>query len=284
MSLEVRGLSLELPRTSGSGKFFALRGLDLDVPATEVAALIGPSAAGKSLLALALLGLCPPGGRISADRVVLAGEPLDLSKPDPWAGLRGTRIAWLPQDAAASLDPCARVGAHLTRVLRAHGRLAGTAPVEAALTEAGLDPSVAGLHPHALSGGMAQRVALAVALALAPSVYVLDEPTSALDSATAEAVLAAVLSRASRGASVVLVTHDLSLAWAHAHQITVLAGGRVVERGCPADWATPSSPSDDGPARREQSAPVDGPRHPVTRALIAGRPVPPEDLEAPSGS
>lgn len=231
LSLRVEGLVLELPRGAGQGRYRALDSLDLQISSGEAVAIVGASASGKSLVGLALLGLAPPGGRLTARVFEVDGTSHVLSTLDG-AGVRGRRIGWVPQSAALSLDPMRTLGAQLIEVLGGPGRAAaGGLAVERALERAGLDPSVASLHPHALSGGMAQRAALALAWVAEPSVLVADEPTTALDGPTRLAVLDALRERVDEGAALALVTHDLPVALHYADRWLVMYGGSVVAVG-----------------------------------------------------
>lgn len=246
--LAVAGLRLSLRHPRTDRRFWALFGIELAFSAGEVAALVGGSAVGKSLLAHALLGLAPPGGRLGGE-MWLDGRRLARTA---LAALRGGRIALVPQHPARTLDPRRTVRAQLREHLRVH-RIDAAGRVEAALEEAGLDPaSVLDLLPDGLSGGMAQRVALGFALATDPDVIVADEPTAALDLEVRADVMDRLTERARAGAAVLIVTHDLDLVVARADRVHVMAAGRILESGPPAAVAR-------------------APRHPYARALWSGR-------------
>ncbi|OLT28879.1 hypothetical protein BJF79_41245, partial [Actinomadura sp. CNU-125] len=203
--LTVEGLTVDVPGRR------VVRGLDLDVPAGRVLALVGPSGSGKTLAARAIAGLRPHGGTVRVD-----GR----------APVRGRDVGYAFQDALASLNPTVTVRRHLTETVRAHG----TGDPGAALARFGLDPSLAAAYPFELSGGQAQRVALALATVHEPPVLIADEVTTALDPVAQAAVLDLVRAQ-SRDRSVLLITHDLAAAARWADDIAVMRDGRVVERG-----------------------------------------------------
>jgi peptide/nickel transport system ATP-binding protein len=215
-------------------------------------ALLGPSGAGKSLALRCLLGLAPVGAvvRGTLGRLLNEEDAREVSLADvrALAALRGRGVTLLPQQAAASLDPVRRVEAQLAELLRLHANAADTPG--GLLAEVGLPAELLRRHPLALSGGQAQRVALALALACRPAVLLADEPTSALDNVAQARMLALLGERcAARGVTLVLVTHDLAAAASVCRDAAVLAAGRVVEAGA-------------------LSAMISAPRHPVTRALV----------------
>ncbi|MEV5828687.1 ATP-binding cassette domain-containing protein [Spirillospora sp. NPDC052242] len=203
--LTVEGLTVDVPGRR------VVHGLDLDVPAGRVLALVGPSGSGKTLTARAIAGLRPHGGTVRVD-----GR----------APERGRDVGYAFQDALASLNPTVTVRRHLTETVRAHG----TGDPDAALARFGLDPSLAAAYPFELSGGQAQRVALALATVHEPPVLIADEVTSALDPVAQAAVLDLVRS-ASSDRAVLLITHDLAAAARWADDIAVMRDGRIVEHG-----------------------------------------------------
>ncbi|NJA60251.1 ABC transporter ATP-binding protein [Streptomyces sp. NEAU-H3] len=236
-----------------------LHGIDLRLAPGQVLAVLGASGSGKSTLAQAVLGLLPPGGRVTAGRVTVAGHDITALAPHRLRALRGTVTGLVPQDQAVSLDPLVRVGAQVTETLRAHrlvDRREAARRAVPLLGEAGIEAPgpLARAYPHALSGGQRQRVLVAGAFAARPPLVVADEPTSALDATVRRRVMdrfAALV--AAHGTAVLLVTHDFRLARERADQVAVLADGRLVESG---------------PAARV----LDRPAHPYTRRLMgAGR-------------
>jgi len=212
----------------------AVDGVDLALRSGRVTALVGPSGSGKTSLALALLGLVPPGAVVRGV-VRWRGESLDA------AGRRrllGRELALLPQDPVASLDPVWRVGDQLRETLRCHGVPRGEldARVASLLRDVQLPGGrdILRRYPHQLSGGQCQRLLLALALAGEPSLLLADEPTTNLDRPTADALLATLRRLVEeRGLALLLITHDLAVAAAMADEVVVLDGGRIVERGAP---------------------------------------------------
>ncbi|MFC4911434.1 ABC transporter ATP-binding protein [Actinomadura gamaensis] len=249
MTLSLRALTVDVPvngqRTRRSrfgrrGEAVPSRrvvdGLDLTVPRGTVVALAGPSGSGKSLTARSVVGLNGAGVRVGGS--VLLGETdlLTLSERE-MRSVRGRRVGYAFQDAVASLNPTITIGRHLTETLRAH-----RAPGDGrdALRRCGLDPdAVWDARPFELSGGQAQRAALALATVLGPDVLIADEVTTALDPVTQAEVLDAVRAQArDEDRAVLLITHDLAVAARWADEIAVVHDGRLVEHGTPATVLT----------------------------------------------
>ena len=228
-SLELRSVSL-WPPGDDSRKIVA--GIGFTVAPGRTLALVGQSGAGKTSLALAMMGLWP--GRRTGD-VCFDGQEL-LTLPN-WRRLRGRELVLMMQDPAASLNPVLTIGYQLREILRYRRGLDKiTAKTEALawLERVGLAPSgeTSRLYVHQLSGGMAQRAALAMALACEPRVLIADEPFSALDPETAAGQIELLKEyRARLGFSLVLITHDLRLARDQADDIVVLRDGLIVESG-----------------------------------------------------
>jgi peptide/nickel transport system ATP-binding protein len=229
-----------------------LDGVSLAIGAGEVLALVGPSGSGKSMTALAVAGLPPPGARLSG-RIRLAGRDLLALGERDMDAVRGADIGLVFQEPATALNPLMRARAQVAELFEAHGRARGRAAhdaAEAALAAVGLE-GLGGRFPHQLSGGQRQRVAIALATALGPRLVIADEATSALDVLAQAAVLDLLAGQArARGSALLVITHDLAVAGRWADRIAVIAGGRIVEAG---------------PAR----ALLEAPAHPVTRALAA---------------
>jgi len=200
------------------GDRVALREFSLDLAAGEVVALIGGTGSGKSSAALAALGLLPEGAAIEGEVV------------------RTGRVAMVFQEPLLALDPLMRVGAQVAEAVRARSRASRAEALDESARlfgDVGLDAqAVLTRYPHELSGGQRQRVGIAMALASKPAVLIADEPTTALDPETTAQVIALIVSAArKRGMALLLVTHDLALARAHADRVVLLSGGRIVETG-----------------------------------------------------
>jgi len=233
--LEVSDLGVSYD--TAAGRVTAVHDVSFSIGRGEVLAIVGESGSGKTTTANAIIGLLPPGGRIETGRVVLAGSNLVGRPESELRAIRGRQIGLVAQDPAVSLDPVKRVGAQVAEVLSIHGVAKGEAARARAvelLEQAGLPNAAvrARQYPHELSGGMQQRVLIAVALASGPQLLIADEPTSALD-VTIQRQILDHLERLSRelGVAVLMITHDLAVASDRAHRILVMSEGRVVEEG-----------------------------------------------------
>ncbi|MEB8338819.1 ABC transporter ATP-binding protein [Streptomyces endophyticus] len=256
-TLRIRGLSVAY-RTSGRD-VTAVDRVDLDLAAGETVAVVGASGSGKSTLAASVNRLLADNGRITRGSVHLDDLELTTAPVKVLRQVRGARIGMVPQDPMTNLDPVATIGSQITEALRVHGLARGERARAEAVTlleRAGITDAASRFsqYPHEFSGGMRQRVLIAMALACRPDVLIADEPTSALDVTVQRLVLdqMAALTR-DLGTSVLLITHDLALAAERADRVVVMHEGRVVETG---------------PAH---SIVADA-QHPYTRRLLAAAP------------
>jgi oligopeptide/dipeptide ABC transporter ATP-binding protein len=251
--LEVENLAVEY-RSRGT-TVRVLPGVSLTLNRGEVVGLVGESGSGKSTLASAILRLLPANGRIVSGRILLDGtiDLANLSEED-LRRVRGERIAMVFQDPLTSLNPTFRIGgqmvdvqaAHAGRRSRRHDRAAYLDKAVSLLRQVGIPDAaqVARAYPHQLSGGMRQRVVVAMTLSLEPELLIADEPTSALD-VTLEAQILALLReiQAKRNLTILFVTHDLSVVAQICDRVVVMYAGRVVEQGRVADvFARPDHP------------------------------------------
>ncbi|MXQ12175.1 ABC transporter ATP-binding protein [Microvirga makkahensis] len=259
--LEVKGLTTTL----AGGTITILEDVSFGLQPGEVLGVVGESGSGKSMLALSVMGLLPKAVRRTAGRIVLDGEDLAALSPDRWRERRGSDLAMIFQEPMTALNPVMRVGDQVAEVLRRQGIPAKKARQETINLFRKVEiPSpeqrVRG-YPHELSGGMRQRVMIAIALAANPKVLIADEPTTALD-VTVQAQILDLLRKLQkeRGLSLVFITHDLGVIAEIADRVLVLYAGRVAEIA---------------PVRKI----FDNPQHPYTRALLASIP----EIDRPRG-
>ncbi len=244
--LRVTNLRAHFPTDDGVVK--AVDGASFTLGRGEVLGVVGESGSGKSVMSMALMGLVPPPSSIVGE-VVFAGTSLLSASESQWRTIRGKRIAMIFQDPMTSLNPYLTVGRQLTEVIEAHERVTAAearARSVAMLTRVGIaDPERRfDSHPHELSGGMRQRVMIAMALLCNPELLIADEPTTALDVTIQAQILAVIRDlQAELGTSVILVTHDLGVVAQMATNVAVMYAGRIVEMG-PTDavFARPSHP------------------------------------------
>ena len=255
--LSVRGLTTVL--NLHGGPVNVVNDVDFDVRAGETVALVGESGCGKSLTMLSVMGLQPdPPAQIVAGQVLLDGRDLLTMDDQQRRAVRGAEMAMVYQDPMTSLNPLMRVGEQIAEVLRAHGRSrreAGERTLEV-LADVGIPrpARAAKAYPHEFSGGMRQRVVIAMALALRPKVLIADEPTTALDVTIQQQIIALVAGlREQMSMAVVWVTHDLGVVARVAQRVLVMYGGYVVEEGATAAVFT-------------------RPEHPYTAGLLAAIP------------
>jgi dipeptide transport system ATP-binding protein len=259
--LEVEDLRVEFGPVSAP--VVAVDGVDLTLDAGEVVGCVGESGSGKSVTALAVMGLTEFPGRVRARRLAFAGLNLLALSDRQHRRLVGKDMAMIFQDPLASLNPCYTVAFQLTETLRVHGtdaerssaKLRRTRALEL-LRQVEIPDAEARLaaFPHQLSGGMAQRVMIAMAIACNPKLLIADEPTTALDVTVQAQVLALLLRlQRERGMALLLITHDLAVVAETAHRVFVMYAGQVVEGG-----PVPQI--------------FDAPLHPYTQALLAALP------------
>lgn len=233
--LRVENLASEYLTTRGTVD--ALRGAGLEIGHGETVALVGESGSGKSTLSHALIGLLPENARITGGKILFGDTDVADWSDRQFRTLRGNRIGLIPQDPTVSLNPVRTIGHQVIEAIRAHRKMPkASAQAEAAelLERAGIDRPQTRLqqYPHQLSGGMRQRVLIAIAIAGRPDLLIADEPTSALDATVQKKILDHLQElTAELGTSVLLVTHDLGVAADRADRIVVMNGGRIVEAG-----------------------------------------------------
>ena len=220
--------------TSG-GVVKALNGVDLVMEEEQVYCLVGESGAGKSTIALAIMGLLPGSAAVEQGNIIFDGVDLLRASPEYMRNLRGSQISMVFQDAQAALNPVQLVGTQLEEVILAHTEVSNRVAngmAQDVLREVGLpDPRrIMGQYPFSLSGGMCQRVMIGIALVLKPRLIIADEPTSGLD-VTLQAEMLDRLRRLCREqhSSVLLITHDMGIVANMAHQVGVLYAGSMVE-------------------------------------------------------
>jgi peptide/nickel transport system permease protein len=250
-------VALDGPR----GEQPVIEDVSLHIGRGESVGLVGESGSGKTITALAVLGLLPPSARVRSGRVLLGGQDLIRLSERELGRVRGTQVAYVSQEPMVALDPCFTVGSQLVEPLRLHsgaGRTASRARALELLRLVGIPrpEAVARSHPHQLSGGMAQRVAIALALTGEPDLLVADEPTTALDVTVQAEILDLLHSlQGELGMSLLLVTHDLAVVADLCDRVAVMYAGEIVELGAAEEVLL-------------------RPAHPYTRALLDATPRP----------
>jgi len=245
----VRVRDLQIEYRGARGTVRALDEVSLRVDGGEVVALVGESGSGKTTLAMAIGRLLHRSARILGGEIVVGDQAVQEMGEAELRRLRATRLGYVFQDPVASLDPTMKIGRQVEHVLRDRGLTGDPAEALAAMQFRDVR-QVLQSYPHEVSGGMAQRVAIAMTLARAPAVLVADEPTAALDASIRTEVLGLMATACrARGIAFVLATHDLAIVRRFADRVVVMYAGRVVEEGRAADLL----------AR---------PGHPYTRALL----------------
>ena len=242
--LKINDLSVTVKADGKTVK--VLDGLSYDLKKAEVLAVVGESGSGKTLHALALMRLLPPGAQATGEIIFEGRDILKLDK-EALRRLRGGKIGLVFQDAAASLNPVFTVKSQLTEALLAHNKLTGEEALAQAikiLKSVGIEEKFLTAYPHQLSGGMRQRVMIAIALCCNPGLLIADEPTTALDVTVQSQILDLLKTlKEQRDMTVIFITHDLALLYDIATRIVVLYGGRKVEEASKKDlFAAPQHP------------------------------------------
>jgi peptide/nickel transport system ATP-binding protein len=255
--LEVKNLKVQFPTRRGT--LTAVDDVSFSIAPGEVLGVVGESGAGKSITGMAVIGLLEPPGRIAAGEVLLEGRRIDKLKHEELRRIRGRKIGVIFQDPLTSLNPLYTIGQQLEETILTHLPLSHAQAREKALSllrEVGIPAPEARYsnYPHHFSGGMRQRVVIALALAAEPRLLIADEPTTALD-VSIQAQIIALLKRlaAERGAAVMLITHDMGVIAETAQRVAVMYAGRIAEIG---------------PVRDV----IHSPRHPYTVGLMGSIP------------
>jgi peptide/nickel transport system ATP-binding protein len=256
-ALSVEGLCVEFRTRSGIVR--ALDNVSFSVAKGETIAIVGESGSGKSVTAYALMGILDPAGRVTAGRAAFSDLDLLSATPRQLADVRGRQIAMIFQNPRTALNPIRQVGRQIADMLVRHGnatrKAAAAAAVEMLRAVGITDPARrAKAYPFEMSGGMCQRVMIAIALAAKPSLLIADEPTTGLDVTTQAVIMDLIGDLAAKlGMATIFITHDLALAGQRAARIVVMHAGHVVETAPTADLFA-------------------HPRHPYTAELIAATP------------
>jgi oligopeptide/dipeptide ABC transporter ATP-binding protein len=259
--LEVRGLTVELPTPAGWIR--PVNEVSLNIAAGESLGLVGESGSGKTMLSLALMGLLPPGARVSGEASLAthaSTKKLTALSEREWRDVRGGEIAMVFQEPMTSLNPVMRIGAQIEEAIRAHQPRLGSGEVKRrtldALRRAAVPEPETRVEqfPHQLSGGLRQRAMIAMALAAGPRLLIADEPTTALD-VTVQKQILDLLDRLRRELQLGLlfITHDLGVVAQVAERVAVMYAGRIIE---------------EGPARNVLAKPL----HPYTQGLMKASP------------
>ncbi|MBV1694335.1 MAG: ABC transporter ATP-binding protein [Hyphomicrobiales bacterium] len=255
--LSVRKLRVEFPTRRGT--LVAVDDISFDIAPGEVLGVVGESGAGKSLTGTAVIGLIEPPGRVAGGEVLLKGKRIDNLPYEEMRRLRGRRIGMVFQDPLTSLNPLYRIGEQLIETIRTHQPISESEARNRAialLTEVGIQGAERRIdgYPHEFSGGMRQRVVLALALCAEPELVIADEPTTALD-VSIQAQIIQLLKKLcrERGTAVMLITHDMGVIAETADRVAVMYAGRIAEIG---------------PVRDV----VQRPHHPYTKGLMGSIP------------
>ncbi|AKO96978.1 MAG: ABC transporter ATP-binding protein [Marinovum algicola] len=256
--LSIRDLSVEIPTRHGIVK--PVDGVSYDIRAGEILGVVGESGAGKSMAGNAVIGLLSPPAHIASGEIWLNGKRIDQLRGEAMRRLRGKEIGMVFQDPLTSLNPLLRIGDQLVETMRTHLKISEKEAEKravAALEEVGIPGAASRVnsYPHEFSGGMRQRVVIALALCAEPSLVIADEPTTALD-VSVQAQIIALLKRLcrERGTAVMLITHDMGVIAEATDRVAVMYAGRLAELGAVEQVLT-------------------RPQHPYTHGLMASTPL-----------
>jgi peptide/nickel transport system ATP-binding protein len=255
--LEIKGLKTEV--VNPDGKITLIDDINLSLNAGEVMGLVGESGSGKSITGLSIMGLLDKPAQVTAGQILFKGQDLRRLSEREIRSIRGNRIAMIFQDPMSTLNPVLRIDTQMMEVVHAHEAISKQAARERARDALGMVgiPSPEerlSAYPHQFSGGMRQRVAIAIALLMSPDLIIADEPTTALD-VTIQAQILSIVQKLARdkGTALIWITHDLSVVAGLAEKLSVMYAGRIAEQGSTADL-------------------LSRPMHPYTNGLIASLP------------
>ncbi|GAB4183502.1 MAG: ABC transporter ATP-binding protein [Wenzhouxiangellaceae bacterium] len=252
--LEVRDLTIELPAASGWQR--VVSGMNFQLQPGQIVGLVGESGSGKTLTGKALMGLLPPGARLGGE-ILMAGEAWQQNDEKRWRGKRGREVAMVFQDPLAALNPVRTIGSQLREVQRRHhGGRQGSGDLLQSLQRLRLlrPEALLRAYPHELSGGMRQRVIIAMAMLGQPRLLIADEPTAALDPTTRSAILGELLRlRDQFNCAILLISHELAVVERLSDELLVIYAGRMMAAGA-------------------VEAVLQDARHPYSAALMASRP------------
>jgi len=260
--LQVKNLVVEFP--SRHGTLRALDDISFDIAPGEILGVVGESGAGKSLTGASIIGLLEPPGRVASGQILLQGQRIDHLNNDQMRSIRGRKIGAIFQDPLTSLNPLYSVGKQLVETIQAHLPVSDSEARQRAiglLQDTGIPAAAERIdhYPHQFSGGMRQRVVIALALAAEPQLIVADEPTTALDVSIQAQIISLLKSICKkRGAAVMLITHDMGVIAETCDRVAVMYAGRIVEVG---------------PVHQV----IHQPEHPYTAGLMAS--IPDMDIE-----
>lgn len=255
--LSVRDLNTVFETRAGDIR--AVNGVSFDLDPGKILGLVGESGSGKSVTGFSILGLVDPPGRVSEGSILLSGKELRGAAPDKLRAMRGRDIAMIFQDPMMTLNPVLRIDTQMIEAILAHREISkgeALTEAEAALEQVGIPSPRERLksYPHELSGGMRQRVAIAIAFLNRPKVIIADEPTTALDVTIQSQILSVAQHMCDiHGTAMIWITHDLSVVAGLADEIAVMYAGRIVEKGA-------------------AEAIIAAPQHPYTHGLLKSVP------------